>query len=93
MEAKGRWRNIRAALRDDLLIHHFIKISEHIVKVMNQGYRAEQFCSVSVPEPLIMFQSLTGEMLRRGIACARRLPLWERKEEQEMPWETSLLVA
>ena len=63
--------NVRMALRNDLLIHHFIKISEHIVKVMNRGDRAQQFGYVSVPadeiEPLLMFQSLTGEMLRRGL--------------------------
>lgn len=65
--------NVRIALRDDPLIHHFIKISEHIVKVMNRGDRAQQFGYVSVPadeiEPLLMFQSLTGEMLRKGLGA------------------------
>lgn len=63
--------NVRIALRDDLLIHHFIKISERIVKVMNRGERAPQFGYVSVPadeiEPLLLFRRLTGEMLSRGL--------------------------
>lgn len=63
--------NVRIALRDDPLIHHFIKISEQIVKVMRRGERAQQFGYVSVPadeiKPLLMFQSLTGEMLRQGL--------------------------
>jgi hypothetical protein len=63
--------NVRIALRDDPLIHHFIKISERIVKVMNRGERAQQVGYVSVPadeiEHLLIFQSLTGEMLRRGL--------------------------
>lgn len=63
--------NVRLALRDDLLIHHFIKISEQIVMIMNRGDRARQVGYVSVPadeiDPLLMFQSLTQEMLRRGL--------------------------
>lgn len=63
--------NVRVALRDDLLIHHFITVSEQIVKVMNRGERARQFGYVSVPaneiEPLLMFQSLTGKMLEQGL--------------------------
>lgn len=63
--------NFRVALRDDLLIHHFIKVSEQIAKVMNRGERAQQFGYVSVPadeiEPLLRFQTLTGEMLSKGL--------------------------
>ncbi|MCE1181464.1 MAG: SEC-C domain-containing protein [Rhodocyclales bacterium] len=63
--------NVRVALRDDLLIYHFIKISEEIVKVMNRGERAQQFGYVGIPadeiEPLLQFQNLTREMLRRGL--------------------------
>lgn len=63
--------NVRLALRDDLLIQHFIKISERIVRVMNRGDRARQVGYVSVTageiDPLLKFQSLTGEMLRRGL--------------------------
>lgn len=63
--------NVRIALRDDLLIHHFIKISEYIVKVMNRGESAQQCGYVSIPadeiEPLLLFRNLTVEMLRRGL--------------------------
>lgn len=49
--------NVRVALRDDLLIHHFIRVSEEIFKVMNRGERARQYGNVSVPaneiEPLM----------------------------------------
>ena len=58
-------------MRDDLLIRHFIKASEAIVRVMNRGERATQHGRVSVPaneiEPLMMAQSFLGQSILSGL--------------------------
>lgn len=63
--------NVRVALRDDLLIQHFIAISEEIVKVMNHGERAYQHEYVTIPaheiEPLLEMQNLIQTMLIQGL--------------------------
>jgi hypothetical protein len=63
--------NVRIALRDDLLVQHFIAVSEEIVKVMNSGERAHQHGYVSIPareiEPLLEMQGLIQSMLTQGL--------------------------
>lgn len=63
--------NMRIALRDDPLIHHFIAVSKEIVKFMNHGERAYQHDYVSIPahqiEPLLEMQSLIQTMLSQGL--------------------------
>jgi len=63
--------NVRSPLRDDPLIHHFIKVSEDIVKVKNRGKRAHMQGYVSIPadeiEPLLEMQSLIQNMLIQGL--------------------------
>lgn len=63
--------NVRVAVRDDLLVHHFIRVSEEIVKVMNRGERAGSYGYVSVPaheiEPLIEAQSFLGQSISAGL--------------------------
>lgn len=63
--------NVRLAIRDDLLVHHFIRVSEEIVKVMNRGERAGQYGYVSVPaeeiEPLVEMQGFLGQSIALGL--------------------------
>ncbi len=63
--------NVRVAVRDDLLVHHFIRVSEEIVAVMNRGDRASQYGYVSVPageiEPLMEAQSFLGHAISTGL--------------------------
>ncbi|MBQ4855881.1 SEC-C domain-containing protein [Rhodanobacter sp. B2A1Ga4] len=63
--------NVRMPVRDDLLVRHFIKASEAIVKVMNRGERSAQYGQVSVPaheiEPLMMAQSFLGQSISLGL--------------------------
>ncbi|TYT27417.1 SEC-C domain-containing protein [Luteimonas viscosa] len=62
--------NVRLAIRDDLLIRHFIRVSEEIVKVMNRGERAGTYGYVSIPaheiEPLMDARSLLGRSIAEG---------------------------
>ena len=62
--------NVRHAIRDDLLVHHLIKVSEAITRVMNRGERAEQYGCVTVPEheigPLLAARDLVGASLALG---------------------------
>lgn len=62
--------NIRHAVRDDLLVHHLIKLSEAITRVMNRGERATQYGHVSVSadeiEPLLAARELVGTSLALG---------------------------
>lgn len=63
--------NVRVAVRDDLLVHHFIRVSEEIVKVMNRGDRAGQYGYVSVPahefEPLRNAQAFLVHSISTGL--------------------------
>lgn len=63
--------NVRLAVRDDLLVHHFIRISEEIVKVMNHGERAGMYGYVSVPaheiEPLMGAKEFLGQSISNGL--------------------------
>lgn len=63
--------NVRLPVRDDLLVHHFIKASEAIVQMMNRGERSDQYGQVSVPaheiEPLMRAQSFLGESISAGL--------------------------
>lgn len=63
--------NVRLALRDDLVIRHFIRVSEMIVDVMNRGDRASQYGYVSVPaheiEPLQKARDFLGASLASGL--------------------------
>lgn len=63
--------NVRVALRDDPLIHHFIGISAHIVKIVSRGQGLPQAGHISVPadkiERLLMLYDLTVAMLRKGL--------------------------
>lgn len=63
--------NVRLALRDDLLVHHFIRTAEEIFKVLNRGERAGMYGYVSVPaqeiQPLMGFQALLGKSLSAGL--------------------------
>lgn len=56
--------NVRLAVRDDLLVQNFIRVSEEIVKVMNRGERAGQYGYVSVPvheiQPLMDAKAFLG---------------------------------
>ena len=62
--------NVRLAIRDDMLVHHFIKASEEFVAVMNRGDRAGQYGLVHVPaheiEPLIAAKAFLGQSLSAG---------------------------
>lgn len=62
--------NVRHAIRDDLLVHHLIKVSEAITRVMNRGARATEYGYVSVPEheigPLVTARDLIGTSLILG---------------------------
>lgn len=62
--------NVRRAIRDDLLVHHLIKVSKAITRVMNHGERAMQYGYVHVPEheiaPLLSARDLVGTALRLG---------------------------
>jgi len=63
--------NVRMPLRDDLLIKHFIQMSEAIVRVMNRGERASQYGEVSVPaneiQPLLQARDFLGQSLGAGL--------------------------
>lgn len=63
--------NVRLALRDDLVIRHFIRASEMIVRVMNKGERSSQYGYVSVPahelEPLQEARDFLGASLASGL--------------------------
>ncbi|MCC5091261.1 SEC-C domain-containing protein [Xanthomonas campestris] len=63
--------NVRMPLRDDLLIKHFIQMSEAIVRVMNRGERASQYGHVSVPvdeiQPLLQARDFLGQSLGAGL--------------------------
>lgn len=63
--------NVRIALRDDLLVHHFILLSERIFETVNRGDLKDQFGRVSLPadeiEPLLYHQNLVSEMLKKGL--------------------------
>ena len=63
--------NVRMPLRDDLLIKHFIQMSEAIVRVMNRGERASQYGEVSVPaheiQPLLHARDFLGQSLGAGL--------------------------
>ncbi|MBP8278758.1 MAG: hypothetical protein KAX55_17890, partial [Propionivibrio sp.] len=63
--------NVRMPLRDDLLIKHFIQMSEAIVRVMNRGERASQYGEVSVPaneiQPLLKARDFLGQSLGAGL--------------------------
>lgn len=63
--------NVRMPLSDDLLIRHFIQMSEAIVGVMNRGERATQYGHVSVPvneiQPLLQVRAFLGQSLAAGL--------------------------
>lgn len=63
--------NLRLAVRDDLLVQHFIRVSEEIVKVMNRGERAGQYGYVSVPaheiEPLMGAKAFLKHSISIGL--------------------------
>lgn len=63
--------NTRMAVRDDLLVHHFIRVSEEIVMVVNRGDRAGQYGYVSVPAheigPLMEAQAFLGQSISAGL--------------------------
>ncbi|MBO9792755.1 SEC-C domain-containing protein [Xanthomonas phaseoli] len=63
--------NVRMPLRDDLLIKHFIQMSEAIVQVMNRGERSSQYGEVSVPaneiQPLLQARDFLGQSLGAGL--------------------------
>lgn len=63
--------NVRLPVRDDLLVHHLIKVSEAIVRVMNRGELTAQYGQVSVPayeiEPLMEARSFLGQSIALGL--------------------------
>lgn len=63
--------NMRMAVRDDMLVHHFIRVSEEIVMVVNRGDRAGQYGYVSVPaheiEPLMEAKAFLGQSISAGL--------------------------
>lgn len=63
--------NVRLAVRDDLLVQNFIRVSEEIVKVMNRGERAGQYGYVSVPvheiQPLMDAKAFLGQSISIGL--------------------------
>lgn len=63
--------NVRMPLCDDLLIRHFIQMSEAIVQVINRGERASQYDEVSVPaneiQPLLQARDFLGQSLGAGL--------------------------
>lgn len=63
--------NVRIPIRDDLLVHHFIRVSEEIVKVMNRGDRAGMYGYVNVPaheiEPLLNAKVFLGQSISSGL--------------------------
>ncbi|MGH8420768.1 MAG: SEC-C domain-containing protein [Pseudomonas fluorescens] len=63
--------NVRLPLRDDLLIRHFIQMSEAIVRVMNRGDRASRYGEISVPaneiQPLLQARDFLGQSLGAGL--------------------------
>lgn len=63
--------NVRLAVRDDLLVHHFIRNAGNIFSIMKRGERADVAGYVTLPkeeiEPPMILQSLIGEMLSRGL--------------------------
>jgi hypothetical protein len=62
--------NVRMAVRDDLLVHHFIAVAEEMVRVRIRSGREVQPGMVSMPaheiEPLMELQALIGHMLSEG---------------------------
>ena len=71
--------NVRIALRDNLLIIHFIKISEKIIVIVNRGKPAHQHGHVNLlaadNQPysdLEYLKNLIGEMLRQGLRAHDR---------------------
>ncbi len=63
--------NVRIALRDDLLVHHLILLSERIFETVNRGDLKDRFGRVRLPadeiEPLLYHKSLVSEMLKQGL--------------------------
>jgi hypothetical protein len=63
--------NVRIPIRDDLLVHHFIRVSEEIFKVMNQGERAGKYGYVHIPareiEPLLNAKAFLGQSILTGL--------------------------
>lgn len=63
--------NVRLAVRDDLLVHHFIHVSEQIFKVINRGERSHQHSHVSVPAheigPLIGARNFLLQSISSGL--------------------------
>lgn len=64
--------NVRRAIRDDLLVHHLIKVSETITQVMNRGERANMYGYVSVPEREIQPLLVARDFVGTAIALGRR---------------------
>lgn len=62
--------NVRVAVRDDLLVHHFIAVAEKMVRVRLRSGRDVALGMVSMPaheiEPLMEVQELIGHMLSQG---------------------------
>lgn len=63
--------NVRVAVRDDLLVHHFIAVAEEMVRVRVRSGRDVQPGYVSMPaheiEPLMELKALIGHMLSQGL--------------------------
>jgi len=62
--------NVRVAVRDELLVHHFIEVAERMVRVRIRSGMTVQPGMISMPaheiEPLIELQTLIGHMLSSG---------------------------
>lgn len=62
--------NVRLAVRDDPLVHHFIAVAEEMVRVRSQSGRKVQPGMVAMPaqmiEPLMELYALIGHMLLEG---------------------------
>lgn len=63
--------NVRLPIRDDLLVHHFIKASEEKVAVMNRGDRADKYGIIQVPEeeigPVLAAQAFLWKSISSGL--------------------------
>lgn len=63
--------NVRIAVRDDLLVHHFIRTAQAIFEVLNRGERSGAYGYISVPaneiEPLMNAQAFLGQSISAGL--------------------------
>ncbi len=63
--------NVRMAVRDDALVHDFIRTAEAVFKLMNRGERAKMTGYVSIPrdeyEPLALAQTFLAQSIEQGL--------------------------